>query len=80
MGGAAGGKGVALGGRLWTVAAGGWSWLLCMQARYVEQQREQAEDRRDSMQSFLHLYRWTFQSVKVMHSFENFSPGIEDGR
>jgi hypothetical protein len=41
-----------------------------MQARrYVEQQREQAKDRRDSMQSFLHLHRWTFQSVKVMHSF-----------
>jgi hypothetical protein len=47
---------VALGDRFWTVTAGGLSWLLCMQARRcVEQQREQTEERRDSMQCFLHF-------------------------
>jgi secondary thiamine-phosphate synthase enzyme len=44
------------------MAAGGLSWLLCLQAcGCAEQQREQAEQRRESVQRFLHLYRWTFK-------------------
>jgi hypothetical protein len=59
--GAAGGKGLALRGRFRAMAADGLSWLLCMQAcGCAEQQREQAEERRESVQRFLHLYRWTF--------------------
>ena len=69
---------MALGSRLGAVTAGGLSWLLCMQARRcVEQQREQTEERRESVQRFLHLYGWTFQSAKSMHSLRNFLSALK---
>jgi len=48
---------MALRGRLWTVTTGGFFRLQDVQAyRCIEQQCEKAEERRESVQRFLHLF------------------------
>ena len=73
---------MALRGRFWTVTAGRLLRLCCIQARRcIEQQGDQTEERRESVQRFLHLFRhhqgWTFHSAKLMQRLRNFSFFVE---
>ena len=68
-------------GRVWLCGAGFGQWLqedclgcCCMQAcRCVEEQCEQTEERRESMQRFLHLYRVGRFCCEVDAFVESFS-------